>query len=148
MTLRPLIVPVFIPHQGCPHRCVYCNQHLVAEPAEGLPQKKEIRERIQWFLSAADRTRRDMEGAQVAFYGGNFTGLPHDDQLRLLGTVAPLISTGKIQSIRVSTRPDAISSKGMAALRDGGVTTVELGAQSMSNRVLHLSARGHTSEDT
>lgn len=148
MTLRPFIVPVFIPHQGCPHRCVFCNQHVVTSAAKGLPHEREIREAVRWFFSAADNSRRDTNGAQVAFYGGNFTALPQDQQSRLLTAVGPLIATGKIHSVRISTRPDAISPKGTETLKNGGVATVELGVQSMNDDVLRLSARGHTSEDT
>lgn len=85
---------------------------------------------------------------EVAFYGGTFTGLPKQRMMDLLGAVQPYIGDGSISSIRVSTRPDLVLENDLTMLRRLGVLTVELGAQSMDNRVLDLSERGHSAEDT
>lgn len=85
---------------------------------------------------------------EIAFYGGTFTRLPYDRMLELLQTANTFIEKGLFSSIRVSTRPDAVDKKRLKAMRDHGVTTVELGAQSMNDHVLDLSKRGHSAEDT
>jgi len=85
---------------------------------------------------------------QVAFYGGTFTNLPIQDMTALLKLVEPYIRKGYFRSIRISTRPDAIDARRMDLLKHFNVTTVELGAQSMDNRVLDLSRRGHRARDT
>ncbi len=85
---------------------------------------------------------------EIAFYGGTFTGLPFERMLELLKAATPFIEKGFFRSTRVSTRPDALDEKRLKAMRDHGVSTVELGAQSMDDRVLDLSKRGHSAEDT
>jgi histone acetyltransferase (RNA polymerase elongator complex component) len=85
---------------------------------------------------------------EVAFYGGTFTSLPNDRIVQLLGAVRPYIRKGLFRSIRVSTRPDALDIKKLELIRDFHVTTVELGTQSMDDRVLELARRGHKAVDT
>jgi len=85
---------------------------------------------------------------EVAFYGGTFTSLPIGYMTKMLGAVRPYIEKNIIQSIRLSTRPDSLSEDRLNILESFSVSTVELGVQSMDNRVLLLSNRGHTSQDT
>lgn len=129
------LYPFFIPHAGCPHRCIFCSQR---QPAAGDEQPTAVAVSAtleEWLPPCGD--------GEVAFYGGTFTSLPSDLQRSYLEAVAPFIRSGRVAGIRVSTRPDAIppgAAKGLAA---GGVTTVELGCQSFSPEVLHLAGRGH-----
>lgn len=144
--MRPFIVPIFIPNQGCPHRCIFCDQETItSEAACG-----DLAGRTSLVLERAVHSRgfdpaRDPE---VAFYGGTFTLLPRTRMEGLLKTVAPYLKKGLFTGIRVSTRPDALDLEILALMRAYGVRTVELGAQSMDDEVLALSARGHTSQDT
>jgi histone acetyltransferase (RNA polymerase elongator complex component) len=87
-------------------------------------------------------------GTEVAFYGGTFTGLPEERMNELLHAVRPYIRKGFISSIRISTRPDSLHERHLEILRNSWVSTVEIGAQSMDNRVLELSKRGHSAEET
>ena len=140
-----MIVPVFIPHQGCPHRCVFCDQRAVTGMAAVSPSPKNVTKRIQDFL----RYKREYHSpVEIAFYGGSFTGLPSDYQEALLKTARHFILKGSVHSIRLSTRPDTIYEKKLDLLKSYHVTTVELGAQSMNDRVLIASRRGHTASDT
>lgn len=141
--MKPLIVPFFISHQGCPQRCVFCNQRTISGRGGELPTDDEMRAAIA--AAAAFRRGRPVE---VAFYGGTFTSIPRADQQRLLGTLQPLLAAKEIASVRVSTRPDAVDGEAARFLRAHGVTTVELGVQSMDDRVLAASGRGHTGADT
>ncbi len=141
---KRLILPVFITHQGCPHRCVFCNQEMTTGRSGGLPSVVQIRDRITSFLQAVeDRPQR----REVAFYGGTFTALSLTDQQRLLHGVRPFINENMIDGIRVSTRPDALDTTRLDLLRRYGVQTVEVGAQSMVDEILWNCRRGHTSAD-
>jgi histone acetyltransferase (RNA polymerase elongator complex component) len=141
MSPRRRIIPVVVPHLGCPHDCVFCNQkrisgHVVPASAETVTQ--------------AIRTGTGISGAgcELAFYGGSFTAIPAQEQETLLAAALPFLHSGALSSIRVSTRPDAINTAGLERLRRFGVGTVELGAQSMADSVLRTAGRGHTTADT
>lgn len=137
MSARESIIPVFVPHLGCPNDCVFCNQRRISGSlAPACPE--DVRRAIEQAGEGV---------SQLAFYGGSFTAIPDAEQEALLGAAQPYLESGRISSIRLSTRPDAIDGAVLARLRRYGVETVELGAQSMDDRVLALSGRGHTSQD-
>lgn len=141
MRPRNSIIPMFIPHLGCPHDCVFCNQKHIS--GQLLPVRAEdVRETI-------DRALPKCAGApQVAFYGGSFTAIDRAEQNALLDAVAPYIAEGRVSSIRLSTRPDAIDDEILTNLKAHGVDTIELGAQSMDDGVLAASRRGHDAAQT
>ena len=142
MSARASILPVFVPHLGCPHDCVFCNQRRITgelSPADA----GTVRE----ALSAAAALPGEGAKRQLAFYGGSFTAISEAQQEELLSAAQEGIERGIIGSIRLSTRPDAVDGAVLARLRRYGVETVELGAQSMDDEVLCLSGRGHTAED-
>jgi len=141
----PLVIPLFIAHQGCPHRCVFCNQESITgrEQAALRPVRApEVTATIDTWLarSGGDHGR----SVQVAFYGGSFTGLPREYQDELLTAVRPYLAQGRVSAIRLSTRPDCIDRETVSFLRKSGVELVELGVQAMDDRVLAASGRGHT----
>lgn len=139
MTPRRCILPIFVPHAGCPNDCVFCNQKRISGSL--LPASAEtVRDAVSVLEPGS--------GYELAFYGGSFTAIPEAEQDALLAAVIPVRESGAVSAIRVSTRPDAITEEKLARLRLYGVETVELGAQSMCNEVLLRSGRGHTSEDT
>lgn len=137
-----MIIPFFIPHAGCPHRCVFCDQKSITGRAEAV-DPSSIPQIIDQYLRSAPSGK----GAQVAFYGGSFTALPVETQAAYLEAPRPFIDAGLIGSIRLSTRPDAVNPGVPAFLRQHRVRTVELGVQSMSDRVLGLSGRGQSAAD-
>lgn len=142
MTPKRSIIPVFVPHLGCPQDCVFCNQRRISgarEPATAEKTALIIDEALSILPPESDKT--------VAFYGGSFTAIEPRMQEELLGAVRPYIEAGKIKDIRLSTRPDAIDREVTARLLRGGVRTVELGVQSMDDEVLRRSKRGHTALD-
>lgn len=136
--MRPLVVPFFIPHLGCPHRCVFCDQEKVAGARSVLPAPEKLLVTIDEYARLAPG--RELE---AAFYGGTFTALPLPDQETLLSALRPLLDSGKIASVRLSTRPDCVDPETASFLVLRGVRTVELGVQSMDPEVLSLSGRGH-----
>ena len=142
MKAKNSIIPVFVPHLGCPNDCVFCNQRRISghmSPADAETVKNAIENAAALTPSGTKR--------QLAFYGGSFTAIPDGQQLELFEAARPYLEDGTISSIRLSTRPDAIDGTVLARLKKYGVTTVELGAQSMCDEVLKLSGRGHTVSD-
>ncbi len=142
--LKPLVIPVFIPHAGCPHQCAFCNQSILTRHLPDIVDVKTIHHTIHKYLQYQNR-RKPVE---LAFFGGNFLGLPQADVTRLLEAVQPYIHEKKIDGIRFSTRPDTITAAHLEQIRQFNVHAVELGVQSMDDRVLQCSRRGHTREDT
>ena len=140
---KHLIIPIFIPQQGCPHQCVFCNQPKITGK-ENRPDIGEVARTIEAYLN----TWKGSGKKEVAFYGGSFTGLDKNVQENFLAAAHRFVSTDSIDSIRISTRPDYIADEGLSLLEKYKVETVELGVQSMVNEVLRLSGRGHTAADT
>ena len=140
-----LIIPIFLPHQGCPHQCSFCNQKQISGAASGLPPRETLVKEVNQYLSFRQHTKGD---TQIAFYGGNFLGIPFASIRPLLEEAQAFVRAGKVDSIRFSTRPDTISPKTLSRLQNYTVATIEIGAQSMDDRILTLSNRGHTAEDT
>lgn len=138
-----MIIPFFIPHAGCPHQCVFCNQKNITGQRTSV-DPSSVAPTITAYLDK----RLVQEPAQVAFYGGSFTALAVEVRKSYLEACRPFIASGMITGIRISTRPDCISRKILAFLRDHHVETIELGVQSMDDSVLLRSGRGHTAADT
>lgn len=138
-----MIIPFFIPHSGCPHQCVFCNQKNITGH-RGQPDPLLLPDTINQYLNTA----REGSKVQIAFYGGSFTALPPETQIAYLEAAAPFVRSGRVERIRLSTRPDAVFAEGLKLLARYDVKTIELGAQSMNDTVLRLSRRGHTSADT
>ncbi|MBM4305590.1 MAG: radical SAM protein [Deltaproteobacteria bacterium] len=142
--MNPLIIPIFLPHLGCRERCLFCNQKATTNE---VPSPQTVREFIDVSLHRLS-THPGKRERQVAFYGGSFTAMSQEVQVSYLNEVQPFIVVGKINSIRLSTRPDALSEEALVMLKEYGVKTVEIGVQSMMDEVLLLSKRGHTAEDS
>lgn len=140
--MQTSIIPIFIPHIGCPHRCVFCNQWQITGH-QGLPSPNEVRRLIASYTASA-RTPRHWE---VAFYGGSFTAMPGEVQEGLLQPAYEALEAGTIAAIRCSTRPDCITPEILQRLQHYGMTCVELGVQSMDDTVLEQARRGHTAGD-
>ena len=141
---RPFIVPVFLPHAGCPHQCVFCNQSSITA-MHARPASKDVRRQIETFLGFRRKQRRY---TQIAFFGGNFFGIQMQTIKRLLTVATQYVTTGHANSIRFSTRPDTIDCQRLTTIKAFPVTTIELGVQSMDDCVLKRSNRGHTAADT
>jgi histone acetyltransferase (RNA polymerase elongator complex component) len=139
-----LVIPVFIPHRGCPHRCIFCNQNVITAAGQTLPGPEDMARIIREYLRYKGNRRR----VELAFFGGNFLGLPEREMLGLLRAVGPWLDRGEIQAIRCSTRPDTVTPERLDMVRPLGMALVELGVQSMDDGVLALSRRGHTRAHT
>ncbi len=142
--VKPLVIPIFIPHSGCPHQCAFCNQSIITNQKSKLPDKDQIDNIITQYLQYKGKRER----VELAFFGGNFLGLSHKDILKLLRIVNPYIIKNKINGVRFSTRPDTINPQTLDLISSFRISAIELGVQSMNNRVLLKSRRGHTAGDT
>ena len=143
-TSTPFIIPIFLPHAGCPHRCIFCNQSSITG-TRSTPECNDIRHHIDTFLNFRHKQHRFV---QIAFFGGNFFGIQTSTMKRLLAQATQYITAGHANSIRFSTRPDTITRQRLASIKDFPVSTIELGVQSMDDSVLKRSNRGHTAADT
>jgi histone acetyltransferase (RNA polymerase elongator complex component) len=142
---RPFIIPVFIPHSGCPHQCVFCNQRTITGIHAPKLDTANLPQIIRNFLKFRTSRRREV---QISFYGGTFLGLKPEDIRAFLGIATRFVDRGEVDSIRFSTRPDTIDEARLNILRDFPVSTIELGVQSMHDTVLQCSGRGHSTQDT
>ncbi len=134
---RHVNIPIFIPHLGCPNACVFCNQRSISGHMSFDPSSVEVE--IEEALSTVGAE----DECEIAFFGGSFTGIDRSLMIDLLDRAQKYIDSGRVRSIRLSTRPDYINDEILTILSRYGVRTVELGLQSLSDRVLTASGRGH-----
>ena len=140
---KQYIIPIFVPHLGCPNDCIFCNQKSISGQKKNMT-KEEAKKIIEQYL----RSIRDEEAqVEIAFYGGSFTAIEPTQQEELLQTAYEFIKTGKVESIRISTRPDCINKEILKRLKKYRVKTIELGVQSANDYILEKSNRGHNFED-
>ncbi len=140
---KEYIIPIFVPHLGCPNSCTFCNQKTISGQAKQVTAK-EVKETIEYYLS---NFKDDNKYVEVAFFGGSFTGIEEEVQEELLQAAFEFIKQKKVNSIRISTRPDYIDKKILKRLKKYKVKTIELGVQSTNDYILARCQRGHTFED-
>lgn len=135
-------IAVFVPHLGCPHACAFCNQKSISGQSKA-PTANDVAEAIETARKSLERSKKK---AQLAFFGGSFTAIDKEYMTELLDAAQPYIKSGFLSGIRCSTRPDCISEEILSLLKNRGVSAIELGAQSMDDKVLALNERGHTAQ--
>lgn len=140
---KEYIIPIFVPHLGCPNNCIFCNQKKISGQTK-MVTAKDVQNTIEYYLKNFKDNHKYVE---VAFFGGSFTAIEKEKQEELLEAVQPYINEKKVNSIRISTRPDAIDKDILKMLKKCHVKTIELGVQSMNNYILNRCQRGHTVED-
>lgn len=141
---RQMTIPVFVPHLGCPHDCVFCNQKKITGCVETeLLDTDALIEHVNRHLTLGGDSFNHVE---IGFFGGSFTGIESSAQEMFLSVAKKFKDEGRIQGIRLSTRPDLINEVIIERLVQYGVTAVELGVQSFDDTVLVASGRGHSSD--
>ena len=140
--MRHINIPIFIPHLGCPNQCIFCNQKFIS--GKDSFDEFSIKDTINQVLA----TKKSEDCCEIAFFGGSFTGIDRDLMIRLLELAQFYVDKGDVCGIRMSTRPDYISREIVDILKKYTVTYVELGVQSMNDKVLAYLKRGHTVQDT
>ncbi len=140
--MRHFNIPFFIPELGCPHQCVFCDQHRISGTLQA-PKPEEVDLQVAAYLKTFPKIERQVE---IAFFGGNFTGLPQNEQEAYLKAASKWVKNEEVNGIRLSTRPDYINPEVLKLLKKYGVSSVELGAQSLDEKVLRLAGRGHSAK--
>lgn len=140
---KQYIIPIFVPHLGCPNDCIFCNQKSISGQKSNMTKEK-AKEIIENYLKSIDKENAQIE---IAFFGESFTAIEEERQEELLQVASEFVKSGQVESIRVSTRPDAIDKNILKRLKKYKVKTIELGVQSSNNYILKRINRGHTFED-
>lgn len=140
---KQYIIPIFVPHLGCPNDCIFCNQKSISGQKSNMTKEK-AKEIIENYLKSIDKENAQIE---IDFFGGSFTAIEEERQEELLQVASEFVKSGQVSSIRVSTRPDAIDKNILKRLKKYKVKTIELGVQSSNNYILKRINRGHTFED-
>ena len=136
-------ISIFIPHNGCKNQCSFCNQKIISGQLL-QPDRLSVRNTVE---TALENPKLDKKNTEIAFFGGSFTAIENDYMHMLLETAFDYVKKEEIRGIRISTRPDAINASTLETLKKYGVSSIELGAQSMSEDVLYANQRGHSAED-
>lgn len=137
------IIPIFVPHLGCPNDCIFCNQKSISGQKKNMT-KEEAKNIIDNYLKNLNDSDALIE---IAFFGGSFTAINEELQNELLELAYTYVKSGQVESIRISTRPDYIDKNILKRLKKYKVKTIELGVQSANDFVLKRANRGHTFED-
>ena len=139
--MKKRIIPIFVPHKGCPHDCIFCNQKKITGVSTDVTSE-DARNIIEECLETIDKDA-DVE---IAFFGGSFTAIDIDIQKSLLSVAKEYVEKGLVKDIRMSTRPDCIDEDILSMLKEYKTSIIELGVQSLDEKVLLDSIRGHQSE--
>ena len=137
--MKHINIALFIPDEGCPHRCSFCNQKTITGTGK-RPQPGDVISACETALNG----KKDVSGGEIAFFGGSFTAIERGYMLSLLKCAKSYLDRGLFKGIRISTRPDCVDDSILALLKEYKVTSIELGCQSMDDEVLFLNERGHT----
>lgn len=140
---KEYIIPIFVPHLGCKKCCTFCNQRTISGEKKQVTAE-DVTKTIEYYLN---NFKDENKYVEVAFFGGSFTAIEREKQEELLTAVQPYIKNKKVDSIRLSTRPDAIDKSILKMLKKYHVKTIELGVQSSNNYILARCKRGHSFED-
>lgn len=143
MSLKHSNISIFVPHIGCPNMCSFCNQRHIT----GIRCAPHASDVIDAVRKATTSNNYDPDTTEIAFFGGSFTAINRNYMVELLKTASVFVNNGLVSGIRVSTRPDAVDNEVLEILKSFGVTSIELGAQSLNDRVLRANNRGHTAKD-
>lgn len=140
---KQYVIPIFVPHLGCPNDCIFCNQKTISGEQKQVT-KEDVANTVEYYLSSFKEENAYIE---IAFFGGSFTGIDVEKQEELLSAAYEFIKQGKVNGIRLSTRPDYIDKEILRRLKKYKVTTIELGVQSSNDYILKRCGRGHTFEE-
>ncbi len=141
--MKHINVALFVVHKGCPNMCSFCNQRSISGSQKDL-LPEDVHSAAKTAI--ASLSKEETQGGEIAFFGGSFTMVERSYMLSLLEAAYEYVEKGIFKGIRISTRPDGIDREICETLKKYGVTAVELGAQSLDDKVLSLNDRGHTAK--
>ena len=140
--MKKRIIPIFVPHRGCPHDCIFCNQKKITGVSTDITSE-DVKNIVDEYLTTIDKDAN----VEIAFFGGSFTAIDVDIQKSLLSVAKEYVDKGLVNDIRMSTRPDCIDEDILKMLKEYKVSIIELGVQSLDEDVLRDSIRGHHAEE-
>ena len=88
--MKKKIIPIFVPHQGCPHDCIFCNQKKITGLSTSMTDE-DARDIIIESL----KTIPDDAEVEIAFFGGSFTAIDTDIQRKLLSVAKDFKDMGR-----------------------------------------------------
>lgn len=135
-------ISIFVPHKGCPNDCSFCNQRAISGQIDAAAAKD-----VETAVKKALLSGVNPQYTEIAFFGGSFTAIEREYMISLLTAAKHFLDNEGFAGIRISTRPDRINCEILNILKEYGVTSVELGAQSMDDSVLYANRRGHSADD-
>ncbi|MEF9992505.1 MAG: radical SAM protein [Romboutsia sp.] len=140
--MKTRIIPIFVPHRGCPHDCIFCNQKKITGVSTDMTNE-DVRSIVEEYLTTMDKDA----SVEMAFFGGSFTAIDIDIQRSLLSVAKEYVDKGLVNDIRMSTRPDCIDEEILTMLKEYKASIIELGVQSLDEDVLRDSIRGHHAKE-
>ncbi|MGL5715560.1 MAG: elongator complex protein 3 [Paraclostridium sp.] len=140
--MKKRIIPIFVPHRGCPHDCIFCNQKKITGVSTDITSV-DVKNTIEEYLKTIDKDA----SIEIAFFGGSFTAIDIEIQKSLLSVAKQYVDKKIVDDIRLSTRPDCINDEILTMLKNHKVSIIELGVQSLDDSVLVDSVRGHSDKD-
>ena len=136
-------ISIFVPHIGCPNKCSFCDQRYITG-VSNAPHPEDVEQAV---ITAVKSKKFNPKTTEIAFFGGSFTAINRNYMISLLEVASSFVKVGLVSGIRISTRPDSIDEEILMLLKEYNVTAIELGAQSLNDRVLKLNNRGHSAQD-
>ncbi|GAP12894.1 histone acetyltransferase [Longilinea arvoryzae] len=158
----------------CPGQCIFCPTDA-RMPKSYLPDEPGAARAFQNAFDPFDQVRSRLESytalghptdkIELLILGGTWSSYKHDyqewfirrcfdalnevdsatlDEAQARNETAAHRNVGLV----IETRPDRITPAELAWLRRLGVTKVQMGAQSLDDRILELNRRGHTAAET
>jgi elongator complex protein 3 len=161
---------------ACPHgRCTYCpggieynspNSYTGREPstqnaiANNYDPKKQILDKLEHLIAYG----HDSTKLELVIVGGTFLFMPRSYQINFIkscfdalnGFDSPDLETAKRNNEKanfrnvgftIETKPDYCRKEHVDWMLEYGVTRVEIGVQSLHDRVYEIVNRGHTYKD-
>ena len=168
------VVTVLTKPYPCPGKCIFCptdvrmpKSYLPDEPGamRGLHHKFDPYDQVAARLEALQAVGHPTDKIELLVLGGTWSAYPKDYQewfiLRCFDALNGVDNERLVEAQKfnetadhrcvglvIETRPDHIDLEELAWLRYLGVTKVQVGVQSLNNRILELNKRGHTIEET
>lgn len=167
-------VTVLTKEYPCPGNCIFCPTEE-RMPKSYLPDEPGARRAVQHGfdpfdqvssrLEALEAVGHPIEKIELLILGGTWSAYRRDYQewfvRRCFDALNGVTSETLVEAhqrnetaehrnvgLVIETRPDEITASELAWLRYLGVTKVQMGAQSLDDRILSLNRRGHTAAQT
>ncbi len=167
-------VTVLTKPYACPGKCVFCPTDL-RMPKSYLPDEPGARRALEHAFDPFDQVAARLEALdaighptdkiELLILGGTWSAYRRDYQEwfvrrcfdALNGIVSESLAEAHARNetaarrnvgLVIETRPDHVDAQEVTWLRSLGVTKVQMGAQSLDDRILELNQRGHSVEAT